>query len=700
MKKNILPVFMALFFFFGNISTPSAQTTPCYINTGIQFDPDTATPFSLSGITNDDQYSPVISIGFNFCFFGTYYTQVVISSNAYLSFNPAYASGFSPWYIPVTPAVPSATLPMNCAFMAWSDLYPPAGGSIKYKIIGTAPYRKFIVFYDHVPYFTPGICVGNFFTGQIILCESTNSVEMHILDKPICAAWNGGRAVQGVQNSMGMAAVAVPGRNATQWSTASEGSIISPVCQCPNQAGENIISGKVYRDDNANCIFDGTDIGFANAYVRLDPWPLYYTTDALGNYVMHVDTGSFNVSQVPVAYRTQLCPAADYPVTFSTTPLTFPNADFADSLEHCHDITVGLTSGLQRVCRSNNLYVQCCNYGPYPAYNVFFTIVLEDSTYLVSPLNYIANPAPLTYQFALGTLQPNQCVNFTIQDSVDCAVPLGRILCFSAYVTADSLDCDIYNNSDGDCRNAVNSYDPNDKQVASQNFSQNGYVVQENITANDTLTYVIRFQNTGNDVAYNVVIMDTISQYLDLGTIDVIGASHSYIMTLNEHIVIIAFNNIMLPDSNTNEPASHGMIKFKIRQRPGNQPGTVIYNSASIFFDLNPPIYTNQTENIIPFSGGTSVENISADGEIKIYPNPFSDYTTLVISGSRSNNNIKEKIKCSDLLGREIPLDISLQSASVNQTVLRINRGQLNNGIYFLRINTIKPLTAKLVISH
>lgn len=663
MKKILLVFFLATFF----VSVLRAQTSPCYVTTGIPFAWDSLLSPMVT-VLADDQYSQIINIGFPFCFFGTHYSQLLIGSNGTISFNLTYAGGYATW--PINTPLPSP-IPVdikNSILFPWQELLPPSSGQISYQMIGTAPYRKFVVQFNNVAMFS---CTGLHFTGEVALYESTNDIETHIVTKDICANWNQGGAIHAIQNSTGTVAAVVPGRNASQWITSNEGVRFSPVCGCPNQAGANAISGKVYRDNNYNCAFDAGDVPLANTFLRLDPGSIFYTTDALGDYVMHTDSGNYTVTQIVPLYYAQLCPANSYQVYFPTTPLTYPNADFADSARNCHDITVGITSGNQRICRANNLYIQVCNYAVVPANNVILTVTLPDSTTLVSPLNFIANPSQGVYQYSLGTILPNQCVNLTIVDSLDCAVQLWSMHCFNASVTADSMDCAPENNDDIDCRPAVNSVDPNNKEVASQNFSQNGYVVTEDISPSDTLTYSIHFQNTGNDVAYNVVIMDAISPYLDLGTIEVIAASHPYIMTLNDHTAIFSFNNIMLPDSNANEPASHGMIKFRILQNPGNQPGTDIVNSAEIYFDINPPLLTNQTHNYIPIS--TAIEINNPPSEFLLFPNPAMTEVTLQFP--READHL---VRLTNVMGK------LLYEEKSNLLKMKLDISSLPSGVYFI----------------
>ncbi len=146
-----------------------------------------------------------------------------------------------------------------------------------------------------------------------------------------------------------------------------------------------------------------------------------------------------------------------------------------------------------------------------------------------------------------------------------------------------------------DCQESIGSWDPNDKR----GFPK-GIGMDQIIYADTDLEYHIRFQNTGTDIAFNVVIRDTISELLDIETLRPGASSHSYQWQLMDNNVIkFTFDNIMLPDSNANEVASHGFVKFKIKQQDNNALGTVIENKAAIYFDFNAPVITNQTRHQI-----------------------------------------------------------------------------------------------------
>src|SRR5690606_19417277 len=112
--------------------------------------------------------------------------------------------------------------------------------------------------------------------------------------------------------------------------------------------------------------------------------------------------------------------------------------------------------------------------------------------------------------------------------------------------------------------------------------------------------YLIRFQNTGNDTAFTVVVRDTLDANLDVTTLNLLGYSHPMEFKVSDQgMLTFTFNNILLPDSNINEPASHGYIEYNIQSKKDLDFGTEIKNTAYIYFDFNPPIITNTTLNTI-----------------------------------------------------------------------------------------------------
>ncbi len=163
-----------------------------------------------------------------------------------------------------------------------------------------------------------------------------------------------------------------------------------------------------------------------------------------------------------------------------------------------------------------------------------------------------------------------------------------------------------------DCRQNVFSYDPNDKLAFPQGIGHQRFI--ENTTE---LDYQIRFQNTGTAPAFEVVLRDTLSPFLDPETLRPGASSHPYDFALeNGNVAVFTFSAINLPPLTAGEEASQGWVKFRIAQTPGNQPGTQVENEASIYFDQNPPIVTPIVVHRIPFPETTVYEQATlCEGE-------------------------------------------------------------------------------------
>lgn len=187
----------------------------------------------LTTINQDDKFTPIINLPFNFCFYGTSYNQMVIGSNGLVTFdvsnancNNAYTfSGPIPQVNGAScGAISNPYYPRACIMGAYYDIYPNSGNAtsvgrrISYYFTGLAPNRKMVIVYYHVPLFS---CTSVYCDQEIILYESTGIIDVHIGNKPLCS-WNNGLAILGIQNWDRDQAVAAPGKNCTQWSASNE----------------------------------------------------------------------------------------------------------------------------------------------------------------------------------------------------------------------------------------------------------------------------------------------------------------------------------------------------------------------------------------------------------------------------------------------------------------------------------------------
>ncbi|MFN3756704.1 MAG: hypothetical protein ACK4RM_07100 [Flavobacterium sp.] len=175
-------------------------------------------------VNDDDVWSPIINLPFNFCFYGNNYNQCIISSNGVISFdlvnnNPG---GYSSWSF--NNNLPSPSLFLNSIFGVYHDIDPQVGGTVGWELITlNSGCRALVASWNDIPMFS-STCNSMLYTGMIVLYEDTNVIEVYIQEKNVCATWNDGNAIVGIQNAAGTQAVVPPGRNglSPNWNTTNE----------------------------------------------------------------------------------------------------------------------------------------------------------------------------------------------------------------------------------------------------------------------------------------------------------------------------------------------------------------------------------------------------------------------------------------------------------------------------------------------
>ena len=180
----------------------------------------------------DDDFSPLLNIGFNFTFYGNTYSTCVISSNNFISFNSSNANTSSVFTTNVSLGINSPSDIKNAILGPFQDIAPQFGGTIEYATIGTAPNRAFVARWYDVPMYN---CTSLTFCSSIIFYESTNVIETHLINKPNCTSWQNGLAIHGLLNSTGAYKEIVYDADefvnrdyGNQWTTSLEGTRFTP----------------------------------------------------------------------------------------------------------------------------------------------------------------------------------------------------------------------------------------------------------------------------------------------------------------------------------------------------------------------------------------------------------------------------------------------------------------------------------------
>ncbi len=218
-------------------------------------------PYQFSCLQNsvsinvDDVWSPTVSLPFNFCFYGTNYSQCLIGSNGTITFDLTNNTpgGYSGWSFANN--LPNNTLFLNTIFGVYHDIDPSKGGEVGWELITlTSGCRALVASWNDIPMFSSS-CNAQLYTGMIVLYENTNIIEVYIEEKNVCATWNSGNAIVGIQNATGTQAVVAPNRNGldTNWTTTNEAWRFTP-------SGTSIASVKWYQGSGTS----GTVVGTSN----------------------------------------------------------------------------------------------------------------------------------------------------------------------------------------------------------------------------------------------------------------------------------------------------------------------------------------------------------------------------------------------------------------------------------------------------
>lgn len=447
------------------------------------------------------------------------------------------------------------------------------------------------------------------------------------------------------------------------------------------------LSGTIYYDINQDCVQDAGEVGIAGLVQLSNGESVWAAPD--GTYSIDAPPGTFTlgVSLANYPYMSVLCPTGGtHSVNVVSSDIS--GLDFAleaDSL--VQDLRVSMYKSIMRPGFLHNYFIYVYNDGTVPAGGTV-TMVHDDSAVFVSafPMEDSYDATTNTLSWTVPTLQPGQLFFVSITGSLPASVPLGTSIFTQSTVDPIALDVTPDNNTDTCTTIVVGSYDPNDKQVAPAGDGVNGdEVLIENF--NGKLRYTVRFQNTGTDTAFYVVIRDELDPDLDPASFRPLTASHEYALTIeNGNELVFSFNNINLPDSARDLEGSNGHVQFELT--PVNEPeiGDSYDNTAAIYFDFNAPIITNTVMTTL-----TTTTNIDPQilQSIRLYPNPASQSVTL------EYNDIKVE---------------SIHLLNVNGQQLRQWRGQatgkstldlegLAAGMYFVRMETaLGPIHSSLIV--
>lgn len=359
----------------------------------------------------------------------------------------------------------------------------------------------------------------------------------------------------------------------------------------------NLITGAVFIDYNRNGIKETGEPFASNVIVKSEK--LGYTRAAIpynGSFKIDVDTGTYKTSAIINTPYYTVVPASATSVFssyFNSDSISFA----VQQIPNKRDLSINLSA------------LMPARPGFQTTYRIFYknqgtdTITNGTIEFISNKLSIVSSSPAYssisgdTIRWNYENLKPEDAASITIDLKVDAppSVSINDLLTSVATISPAAKDETPSDDTSKLIQRVVGSYDPNDKKE-----KNGGTITQAQVSNGDYLLYTVRFQNTGTDTAFNIVIRDTLSDKVDWNTLEMVSSSHSYQFNINEGDKLTwSFNNIALPDSTVDEPGSQGYIVYRIKPKTSLLPGDTISNTASIYFDFNLPIQTNTEKTVV-----------------------------------------------------------------------------------------------------
>jgi hypothetical protein len=435
--------------------------------------------------------------------------------------------------------------------------------------------------------------------------------------------------------------------------------LLSSYCRSANPT----VSGHVFLDLDEDGVQDGDEPDVMNATLQFLPSGHFTGTDAAGNYVIGLPIGTHTLRVVSAQPNNGAVLPAELTVELPSLGILVDSMDFRIGPPP-PDLSV------------EDLYGQT---PPRPGFERVLSFMTQAVSVEEADVQVTIEISP--QEEIISTDLPNATINGNVITAGHQAYTYGHIrvrtstntFLGSTLVTRVSIgtlenDPTPANNTRLLESVVVGSYDPNDKQVFP------ALLTPDEVATDTLLEYLVRFQNTGTYHAERVVITDTLSTDLRWDTFRFLESSHTCEWYMADGVAHFIFNDIMLPDSNANEPESHGFVRFSIRPSTALQQGESVNNIANIYFDFNEPVITEPC--VLAVELPTAMEDHLVPSAI-LSPNPTTNVLNVRLP---TTDSYTAEILTMD--GR------STQVVGILRSPFGISVASLPSGAYILRLTS------------
>jgi len=381
------------------------------------------------------------------------------------------------------------------------------------------------------------------------------------------------------------------------------------------------INGNIYRDLNQNSALDTGDTPMALHRVELLPENTTTFSNLDGRFRFSVPPGDHSIQYIAAENWHIDNSPENYNFQISTDSISGFDFRITPDQEKI-DLRFFLSEGYPRCNNEAGYSLSYSNYGTKAESGQVFFVLDPQVTF-----NYSFPSPTLISEDTIFWLFTNLLPAELKQVYMVLGMPGGEndTITFNSYL--DRLNNGQYYHIDSTTtyQEILCSFDPNDKIGKAQTPRADG-----SGSIFEPIRYTIRFQNTGNDTAFNVVILDTLAPQLDPATFMFLGSSHPCeIQIRQERIIEFRFLQILLPDSTINELNSHGFMSYSVKPKLNLPSPITIENRASIHFDFNDAILTNTAINkLVDPTLATKTPSMHSPF-IKLFPNPAHEEITI-----------------------------------------------------------------------
>ncbi|HIB37804.1 T9SS type A sorting domain-containing protein [Mesonia sp.] len=281
----------------------------------------------------------------------------------------------------------------------------------------------------------------------------------------------------------------------------------------------------------------------------------------------------------------------------------------------------------------------------------------------VSPSSTTTN----TLSFDFSNLEPfhTQKIQAEFQNENNSNLTVGDEVTMTAEVFPNTNDVDTEDNLFETTQTVVANANANYKQVL-----EGAEIYDTDL--DQFLHYVVRFQNTGAGNVQNLKIRDTLNENLDWSSFRMVSASHSNYRVEIEggNAVEFSFDDIDLPYASFDDAGSRGYLAFMVKPNEDAEVGDFILGESSVYFDFDPPMFTNQVSTEIVENLSVASSDFSA--EVNLYPNPTSGLVSI-----QNNSALQiENVEVYSITGQKV----------LTLTSTQIDLSTLNSGVYFVKL--------------